>query len=314
MGSTLNLTMSAPDRFQSIYNSLNETEQQTILTILHELSETGESETYEKVWLADYEEIPVDIDTFLEDPEYLGNATNMGTQIYPFWREQLRKIFAGGDTKYEEIALTGAIGIGKTQIAVYAIAYLIYRLLCLRYPQRYFGFADTDEIAIFFFNATVALAQSVGYGRLHNCLMESPWFLEHGSVHGSQDNPYYVPGKHIAIKAGSKASHGLGQQIFCLVGSTQIVTKDGIVRIEDVAGKSVQILQLNQRNRLEWVSAPVVPTKLTQGTIRITLENGYVIEGTPEHQVLLKDGTYKMLGELTEDDELFDCEGCDIDG
>lgn len=215
MGSTLNLTMLAPDRFQAIYNSLNETEQQTILTILHELSETGESETYEKVWLADYEEIPVDIDTFLEDPEYLGNATNMGTQIYPFWREQLRKIFAGGDTAYEEIAFTGAIGIGKTQIAVYAIAYLVYRLLCLRYPQRYFGFADTDEIAIFFFNATVALAQAVGYGRLHNCLMESPWFLEHGSVHGSQDNPYYVPGKHIAIKAGSKASHGLGQQIFC---------------------------------------------------------------------------------------------------
>lgn len=45
--------------------------------------------------------------------------------------------------------------------------------------------------------------------------MESPWFLDHGSIHGSQDNPYYVPGKHIAIKAGSKASHGLGQQIFC---------------------------------------------------------------------------------------------------
>lgn len=215
MNSTLNLTMLSPERFQAIYNSLNEAEQKTLTKILEELAETGESETYEKVWLEDYEEIPVDIDTFLEDPRYLGNATNNGTQIYPFWREQLRKIFAGGDTEYEEIAFTGAIGIGKTQIAVYAIAYLTYRLLCLKHPQRYFGFADTDEIAIFFFNATVALAQAVGYGRLHNCLMESPWFLDHGSIHGSQDNPYYVPGKHIAIKAGSKASHGLGQQIFC---------------------------------------------------------------------------------------------------
>ena len=313
MGSVLNITGLAPERFQAIYNSLSDTEQAVMRQIITELAETGESETYEKVWLEDYEEIPVDIDTFLEDPEYLGNATNLGTQIYPFWRQQLRDIFAGGDTDYEEIAFTGAIGIGKTQIAVYAIAYLMYRLLCLKFPQRYFGFADTDDIAIFFFNATVSLAQAVGFGRLHNCLMESPWFLNHGKVMGSQDNPYYVPGKHIVIKAGSKSSHGLGQQIFCLVGSTQIVTKDGIVRIEDVAGKSVQILQLNQRNRLEWVSAPVVPTKLTQDTIRITLENGHVIEGTPEHQVLLKDGTYKMLGELTEDDELFDCEGCDID-
>lgn len=214
MSSTLNLTMLAPERFQSVYNSLSPSEKEIMQQILKELGETGESETYEKVWLEDYEEIPVDIDTFLEDPEYLGKATNLGNQIYPFWREQLRKIFAGGDTEFEEIALTGAIGIGKTAIAVYAIAYLTYRLLCLKFPQRYFGFADTDEIAIFFFNATVALAQSVGYGRLHACLMESPWFLAHGTVAGSASNPYYVPGKHIVIKAGSKASHGLGQQIF----------------------------------------------------------------------------------------------------
>lgn len=199
----------------SIYQSLSDTEQATMMKIMEELGETGHSDTYETVWLADYEEIPVDIDTFLEDPDYLGQATNGGTQIYPFWRETLRKIFANGDTSYEEIAFTGAIGIGKTAIAVYAIAYLTYRLLCLRFPQRYFGFADTDEIAVFFFNATVDLARGVGYSRLNACLMESPWFLEHGTVQGSTSNPYYVPDKHIAIKAGSKASHGLGQQIFC---------------------------------------------------------------------------------------------------
>ena len=211
----MDVTRLDPERVKMVYETLSESEQKTFLKILEELSEYGESPTYDKVWLEDYEEIPVDIDTFLEDPEYLGNATNNGTQIYPFWREQLRKIFVGGDTEYEEIAFTGAIGIGKTQIAVYAIAYLTYRLLCLRFPQRYFGFADTDDIAIFFFNATVALAQAVGFGRLHNCLMESPWFKAHGTIRGSQDNPYYVPGKHIVIKAGSKASHGLGQQIFC---------------------------------------------------------------------------------------------------
>lgn len=214
MGCVLDVTRIPPERFKAIYESLSESEQQILQKILIELSETGESETYEKIWLQDYEEIPVDIDTFLEDPRYLGNATNLGTQIYPFWREQLRKIFASGDTEFEEVCFSGAIGIGKTAIAVYAIAYLTYRLMCLRYPQRYFGFADTDDIAIFFFNATVTLAQGVGYTRLHACLMESPWFLEHGTVQGSSSNPYYVPGKHIVIKAGSKASHGLGQQIY----------------------------------------------------------------------------------------------------
>lgn len=308
MGSLLNLTMLAPERFQSIYNSLSPSEQETMQQILKELSETGESETYEKVWLEDYEEIPVDIDTFLEDPEYLGKATNLGNQIYPFWRGQLRRIFAGGDTEFEEIAFTGAIGTGKTAIAVYAIAYLTYRLLCLKFPQRYFGFADTDEIAVFFFNATVALAQSVGYGRLHACLMESPWFLSHGTVAGSASNPYYVPGKHIVIKAGSKASHGLGQQIFCLVGSTLIDTDQGVLSLAELEGKTVSVLQRNERGQLSWVKAPVLKTRYATKTIRITLENGETIEGTPEHRVMLVDGTYKALGDLTEDDELMDFE------
>ena len=214
MSSTLNLAMLSPERFQSIYNSLSASEQETMQQILNELSETGESETYEKVWLEDYEEIPVDIDTFLEDPEYLGKATNLGTQIYPFWRQKLREFFAGGDTDYTECVLTGAIGRGKTAITVYAIAYLVYRLMCLRFPQRYFGFADTDDIAIFFFNATVTLAEGVGFKRLHACLMESPWFLRHGHIAGSTSNPYYVPDKHIVIRAGSKATHGLGQQVY----------------------------------------------------------------------------------------------------
>ena len=136
MSMNINLAMLAPERFMSIYNSLTESEQATMLKIIDELGETGHSDTYENVWLADYEEIPVDIDTFLEDPEYLGQATNLGKQIYPFWRQTLREIFANGDTEYEEIAFTGAIGIGKTAIAVYAIAYLTYRLLCLKFPQR----------------------------------------------------------------------------------------------------------------------------------------------------------------------------------
>ena len=210
----MNILDIAPERFSAIYNSLDPVEQGTLTQILQEFSETGESETYNTVWLQDYEEIPVDIDTFLENDEYLGKATNHGNQIYPFWRNAFREIFSNGDTSYHEIVLSGAIGIGKTAIAVYAISYLLYRLLCLKRPQRYFGFADSDDIAIFFFNATVALAEGVGYKRLHACCLQSPWFMEHGKRLGSSSNPYYAPDKHVVIRAGSKGQHGLGQQIF----------------------------------------------------------------------------------------------------
>lgn len=203
-----------PEQLRNLMETLSPEEQDVIKQILTEYAETGKSKTYETVWKQDYEEIPVDIDTFLESDEYLGTVTDNGKQIYPFWRERLREIFANGDTEFTEIVFSGAIGIGKTQIAVYALDYLLYRLLCLRNPQKYFGFAETDEIAIFCFNATVALAMGVGYSRIHATCLKSPWFMTHGTQGGSDTNPYYIPNKHITIKAGSKASHGLGQQIF----------------------------------------------------------------------------------------------------
>ena len=109
----------------------------------------------------------------------------------------------------------------------------------------------------------------------------------------------------MVIRAGSKGSHGLGQQIYCVVGSTKIITDSGVKAIEDLAGTSAKILQRNQNGGFIWVSAPIVPTKMVHDTIRITLEDGSVIEGTPEHQVMLSDGSYKMLKDLTESDDLF---------
>jgi hypothetical protein len=302
--------MLSPERFQSVLQSLTEEEQEVLLKIVREYAETGESPTYKGVWLEDYEEIPVDIDTFLESDDYIGGLTRHGTQIYPFWRDRLREMFQGGDLEASEVAFTGAIGIGKTAIADYAISYLLYRLMCLRNPQRYFGFADTDEIAIFFFNATVELAMSVGYKRLHSICLESPWFMARGSQGGSDSNPYYIPPKHITIKAGSKASHGLGQQIYCLVGSTPVITDTGVHPIQELVGKTVNVLQLTPQG-WKYEPAPVYLTGYVDTTIRVTLEDGSVIEGTADHRVMLKDGSYKALGDLTEDDELYSEEGFD---
>lgn len=56
-----------------------------------------------------YEEIPVDVDTFLESSNYLGNTTNNGKAIYPTWRQVIRDIFED-PYKYTTIVLTGCIG------------------------------------------------------------------------------------------------------------------------------------------------------------------------------------------------------------
>lgn len=203
-----------PDRIQRIYDTCSEQEKQYLLQILQELSECGHSETYEDIWLADYKEIPVDIDTFIESSTYLGKTNRNGAAVYPYWRNVLRSIFNAGN-QYHEIILTGATRIGKTSTAITATAYMLYRLMCLRNPQKFFHKKEVSKFSILFFNVTKDLAKGVAYREFNDTLRESPWFNSHGMFSKSEKDFYYIPeGGKVVIDYGSDASHGLGQQVF----------------------------------------------------------------------------------------------------
>ncbi len=131
---------------------------------------------------ADYKETPVPIGTFLSDEWYLGNITENGKTIYPFWRTVLSDI-AGDDTRYLTV-LTGAIGIGKTCTAIAAMCYGMYRILCLKNPWQFYGKTGGGKMAIVFFNLTLTLGASKGYNLLQSYLISSPWFKSHGFVVG----------------------------------------------------------------------------------------------------------------------------------
>lgn len=205
-----------PYRIQRIYSSSTEREKAYLKKILEEIAETGDSPTYRDIWLADYKEIPVDIDTFLCDDYYLGKTNRNGEAIYPYWRKVFRDIFHNGN-KYEEIFFTGATRIGKSSTAVACTAYMLYKLMCLRDPQQYFGKKDISKFSILFFNLTKDLAKGVAFTEFQSTILSSPWFLDHGQVAGSEKNPYYYPeGGKISIDFGSAAAHALGQQV--LVG------------------------------------------------------------------------------------------------
>ena len=210
------LDSSIPYRIQRIYTSCTDKEKYYLRKILEEISETGDSQTYRDIWLTDYKEIPVDIDTFLCDDYYLGKTNRNGDAIYPYWRKVFRDIFDNGN-KYEEVFFTGATRIGKSSTAVACTAYMLYKLMCLRDPQQYFGKKDISKFSILFFNLTKDLAKGVAFAEFQSTILSSPWFLDHGSVGGSDKNPYYIPeGGKISIDFGSAAAHALGQQV--LVG------------------------------------------------------------------------------------------------
>ena len=53
-------------------NDLSEEDKQVALAILQQIADTGSSELLNDLKYADFDEIPVDIETFLHDKNYLG--------------------------------------------------------------------------------------------------------------------------------------------------------------------------------------------------------------------------------------------------
>lgn len=72
-----------------ILNSLTESEKQEVIKILTEINKNGKSEDLQKLYYEDYEEIPVDLATFLSDERYIGKYTNYGKDIYDTWKKEL---------------------------------------------------------------------------------------------------------------------------------------------------------------------------------------------------------------------------------
>ena len=55
--------------------SLSPEERKLALEILEQYANKGSSQLFNDLIYSDYEEIPVDIETFIDDPNYLGNGT-----------------------------------------------------------------------------------------------------------------------------------------------------------------------------------------------------------------------------------------------
>ena len=73
---------------QKELNNLSESERQVALEILKQYSQSGSSEVYNDLVYQDYDEIPVDIETFLYDDLYLGKSlidSEGRKTVYPYW-------------------------------------------------------------------------------------------------------------------------------------------------------------------------------------------------------------------------------------
>ena len=192
-------------------------EKEYALKILSDLSQNN-SKSYNDLISADYDEIPVDIDTFLHDPDYLGKGLindDGKFTVFPYWVDVLKKIFPDPlkPAQYNTLALSGAIGLGKSFEAVLVGLYELYRMLCLKDPYLYYGLQPIDKITFAFMNITIDAAKGVAWDKCQQLLQASPWFMRHGMLSKSI-NPQWSPTKGIELIFGSQSRHIIGRCVF----------------------------------------------------------------------------------------------------
>lgn len=287
-----------------IISSLTPEEMEAVKEILSEISDNGTSEKYDAINLADYEEIPVDLMTFLTRDDLLGRYTNGGKDIYQTWIDELKYVHNPANF-VDQWAITGSTGTGKSTVATYSLCYELYKLMCLKNPNRFYLGAN-ETIWILFFNLNLKLAEKTMWGKFQKALQMSPWFMERGTVSG-RTNLIYQPNKDIRLGIGSTEEHALSVAVqFCLEGKTKILTENGYIPISDLNNKCVKVYTQNNDGTVVLSDIPVMikQTGIVDKLIEIELDNGYIFRCTPDHKMRLSDGSYKMAKDLTLDDDL----------
>ena len=200
--------------------NLTKEERETVLKILNEVSTEGNSSTMDSLLYVDWKEIPVDIETFLHDPQYLGrglvDAEGRYT-LFPYWEELLKRLYPDPlkPATCNTLALSGAIGIGKSTEAVIIGLYELYRMLCLRDPAVYYGIMSTDVISFAVVNITLEAASGVAWSKMQNLIQSSDWFLQRGSL-SKTELPVWRPhaSSNIELICGSQPRHFIGRALF----------------------------------------------------------------------------------------------------
>ena len=199
---------------------LSPEERKLALEILEQYAKKGSSDIFNNLIYDDYEEIPVNIETFLTDDNYMGQAwkdSENKLKIYPYWMKRLKELFPTPfDTKVNTFIASGARGLGKSEICVAIMCYLLYRIMCLKNPLEYYHMKPTEKIVFAFMNIKLDLAEEIANSKFQNSIKLSPWFLKRGSITGRYQK-YWEPDKKycIDIKIGSQSDDLIGLPIYC---------------------------------------------------------------------------------------------------
>lgn len=197
-------------------NNLSEKEREYVLSILKDIS-NGDSSSYSDLMYEEYEEIPVDIETFITDDKYMGQAWKDAEgklKLYPYWLNKLKELFPDNiTTAVNNFIASGARGLGKSEVGTLTGMYIMYRVLCLKNPLEFYHMKPTEKICFAFMNITKDLSEEIGVDKFQKSIQKSPWFMAKGRMTTYKNEPYWIPPEPINIIIGSQSSHVIGQPI-----------------------------------------------------------------------------------------------------
>ncbi len=197
------------EQLLDVLDEVDPTAKAFVCAALEEIKSNGRSPAYTALLAKDWLRKPVDVQTFIEDPYYLGE---FGKDLYPVWKEALKDIFSPGSTVYEVI-LTGAIGIGKNTFSSFLLTYVLYLLSCLIDPPRYYGLMAQSNLIFGIYSVVKYKADSVTYSRISEYVNNSPYFVKHFPRNARKKYELLFP-KNIKFIAGSQGLHALSENIF----------------------------------------------------------------------------------------------------
>jgi hypothetical protein len=159
-----------------------------------------------------FEERPVDAKTFVEDEKFLGqpglsdiqyDIVEAMSQIYR--KEDVLDLLGEveGSRYYEkytknEIILQLGKGSGKDFVSTVACAYIVYKLLCLKDPAKYFGKPSGDAIDLINVAINAQQAKNVFFKGFKSKIERSPWFA--GKYYAKADSVEFH--KSITVYSG----------------------------------------------------------------------------------------------------------------
>lgn len=142
----------------------------------------------------EFDEIPVDLETFVKHEDYLNLEARgvrlseeqyilirASTQIYK--RETLHNIygFEAGEKRWKEtfneVIFQLGKGSGKDFTSTIACAYIVYQLLCLKDPAKYYGKPPGDNIDILNVAINADQARRIFFDGFKTRIEQSPWFV-----------------------------------------------------------------------------------------------------------------------------------------